>query len=111
MPKNTPSFELVRQLVLKLPETEERTIHGAPSWKLRGRLLTCPAIHKSAEPHSLLVKIDPDERSRLLLREPDTYYLTDHYLNHSVVLVRLSMIDRKALQALLKKAWQFVSET
>jgi hypothetical protein len=75
-----------------------------------GKLLTCPAIHKSAEPNSLLVKIDPSERARLLSTEPGTYYVTDHYLNDPVVLVRLSMIDRQALQALLKRAWQFVND-
>ena len=110
MPKNEPELDLVRRLVLKLPDVEESTIHGAPSWKLHGILLTCPAIHKSAEPNSLLVKVPPEERAPLLSAEPDIYYLTDHYRSDSVVLVRLSKIDRKSLQALLKKAWQFVGE-
>jgi hypothetical protein len=110
MPKNEPEFDLVRRLVLELPDIEESTIHGAPLWKLRGILLTCPAIHKSAEPNSLLVKVAPKERTQLLSAEPDTYYVTDHYRNHSVILVRLSKIDRKSLQALLKRAWRFVGE-
>jgi hypothetical protein len=110
MNTNESEFDLVRKLVMKLPDVEESTIHGAPSWKLRGKLLTCPAIHKSAEPNSLLVKIDPAAREELLSTEPETYYVTDHYLSSSVVLVRLSKIDRKSLQALLKSAWLFVSE-
>jgi hypothetical protein len=103
-------IDLVRKLAMKLPNVEEATLHGAPSWKLGGKLLTCPAIHKSVEPNSLLVKIDPVERTRLLSAEPGTYYLTDHYRNSPVVLVRLSKVDRRSLQALLKSAWLFVSE-
>ncbi len=110
MQRKESEFDLVRTLVMKLPEVEESTIHGAPSWKLGGKLLACHAIHKSAEPNSLLVKIAPAERAKLLSTKPDTYYVTDHYPSDSVILVRLSKINRKSLQALLKRAWLFVSE-
>ena len=110
MHRKESEFDLVRKFAMKLPDVEEATIHGAPSWKLGGKLLTCPAIHKSVEANSLLVKIAPSERSQLLSSEPGIYYLTDHYLNDPVVLVRLSKIDRKSLQALLKRAWLFVNE-
>jgi hypothetical protein len=102
-------FDLVRRYAMQLPHVEEGTIHGAPSWKLNGKLLACPTIHKSAEPNSLLVKVDPTERTQLLSEKPGTFYITDHYRNDSVVLVRLSKIHSKSLQALLKRAWSFVS--
>lgn len=105
-----PEIDLVRKLAMKLPNVQEATLHGAPSWKVGGKLLTCPAIHKSAEANSLLVKIDPAERARLLSVEPDSYYLTDHYRSNPVVLVRLSKVDHKSLQGLLERAWAFVSE-
>ncbi len=108
MRKSESKIDLVRKLAMQLPNVVEATLHGAPSWKVAGKLLTCPAIHKSAEPNSLLVKIDPAERAWLISTEPDTYYLTDHHRKNPVVLVRLSKIDRKALQALLKRAWLFV---
>ena len=111
MHETKSEFDLVRKLVMTLPEVEESTIHDAPSWKLGGKLLTCPAIHKSAEANSLLVKVAPAERTQLLSTEPGTYYVTDHYRSDSAVLVRLAKIDRKSLQALLKRAWLFVSET
>ena len=110
MRESESKIDLVRTLAMKLPNVEEGTLHGAPSWKVGGKLLTCPAIHKSVEANTLLVKIDPAERARLVSTEPDTYYVTDHYLSNPVVLVRLSKVDRKSLQALLKKAWAFVSE-
>jgi len=40
---------------------------------------------------------------------PDVYYLTDHYVNHPVVLVRLSRIHPDALRDLLGMAWRFVT--
>lgn len=82
-------------------------MHGVTTWKVHGKLLACPAIHRSAEPNSLMVRIGPAERAQLLSAAPDTYYLTDHYLNHSAVLVRLSKIDRKSLESLLRSAWLF----
>ena len=94
---------------MALPDVEEDTIHGAPSLKVRGRLLTCPALHKSAEPDSLAVRIDVDQRTALLAADSDTYYVTDHYVNHPVVLVRLSRIQPDSLRDLLGMSWRFVS--
>ncbi len=111
MQRKNSEIDLVRKLVMKLPNVVETTTHGSPSWKLGRNLLTCPAIHKSAEPNSLLVKISPSERTELLSTDPGTYYLTDHYQSNPVVLVRLSQIDRKSLQTLLERAWLFVSES
>jgi hypothetical protein len=111
MQRKKSGFDVVRKIVMELFDVEEGTMHGAPAWKLRGKLLTCAAIHKSAEPNSLMVKIAPSERDQLLCTKPGTYYVTDHYLGDPVVLVRLSEVDRTSLQALLKKAWFFVNES
>jgi hypothetical protein len=102
-------FDVVREIALALPDVEDDSIHGAPSWKLRGKLLTCQAIHRSAEPNTLAVRIDMDQRAELIAGDPSVYYVTDHYLNYPTVLVRLSHIDRDALTDLLGMAWRFVS--
>jgi len=106
---NKINFDTVRSIALGLPDVEESTTYGAPSFKIRGKLLTCPAIHRSAEPGSIAGRIDIDQRAELITAAPDTYYLTDHYVNYPVVLVRLSHIQRDALQDLLRMAWRFVS--
>ena len=102
-------FDVVRELAMTLPDVEESTIHGAPSLKVDGRLLTCPAIHRSAEPNTLAVRIDFDQRAELMAAEPSVYYVTDHYVNYPTVLVRLSQIDLDSLRDLLGMAWRFVS--
>src|SRR5262245_42378262 len=111
MPKrrNRIDFDDVRKIALELPGVEESGTSRGPSLKVRGRLLTCPAIDKSAEPDSLMVRISVDERARLLAEDPDTYYLTDHYSGYPAVLVRLSQISRDSLRDLLESASRFVS--
>jgi hypothetical protein len=109
MTKKKIDFDVVRRIAMSLPDVEEDTIHGAPSLKVRGRLLTCPALHKSAEPDSLAVRIDVDQRTALLAADSDTYYVTDHYVKHPVVLVRLSRIHHDSLRDLLGMSWRFVS--
>ena len=86
-----------------------RSLHGAPTLKVSVQLLTCPALHKSAEPNSLVVRIGFDQRANLLAARPAVYYLTDHYVNYPTVLVRLAKIDRSSLENLLGIAWRFVS--
>jgi hypothetical protein len=71
--------------------------------------LACIAINKSAEPGSLVVRIDFDRRAELIAASPEVYYLTDHYLNYPSVLVRLSRIHPDALRDLLGMAWRFVT--
>jgi hypothetical protein len=64
------------------------------------------ALHASAEPGTLVVRVDAEEREWLLQDAPDTYYLTDYYRPHPVVLVRLSRLDRTALRDLLAMSWR-----
>lgn len=109
MAKTPIDFEIVREIALALPGVEESTLHGAPSWKVRGKLLACPALHRSAEPDTLAVRIDRAERARLIAAEPGVYYVTEHYVDYPTVLVRLSRIGRNALKELLDAAWRFAS--
>jgi hypothetical protein len=108
MPRKKLDFNAVRDIAMALSGVQESTIHGAPSLKVRGKLLACPALHKSADPESLVVRIGLAERAQLMSGKPDTYYLTPHYLNYPMVLVRLSHIDRTSLRGLLERSWSFV---
>jgi hypothetical protein len=102
-------FASVREIGLKFPGVEESTTRGAFALKAHGKLLTCQPVHKSAEPGSLAVRIDLDQRAALLAEAPDVYYVTDHYLPYPMVLVRMSRITRDALRDLLSGAYRFVT--
>jgi hypothetical protein len=103
------TFDTVRKMASGLPGVEESTSYGAPSLKIGGKIMACPAINKSAEPNSLGVFIDMDQRDALIAEAPDTYYITDHYVKGPVVLVRLSRVSHDALRDLLHASWKFVS--
>ncbi|HUO66955.1 MAG TPA: MmcQ/YjbR family DNA-binding protein [Gammaproteobacteria bacterium] len=103
-------FDTVREIALALPGVEQSTTSRGTSFKVAGRMLACPAIHKSAEPGSLVVVVNAQERERLLTTEPDTYYLTPHYVGYPSILVRLSRVSADSLRDLLSSAAQQISE-
>jgi PhnB protein len=103
-------FDAVLEIARSLPGVEGSASSRGIGLKVRGKLFACTAIHKSAEPNSLMIRIGLDERELLLATEPDTYYLTDHYRGYPAVLVRLSKTDRNALRDLLEDAVQFVAK-
>jgi hypothetical protein len=103
------NFDTVRKIGLALPGVEESTAYGSPALKVRGKLLACVPSHRSAEPGSLVVRIDFDNRAELLAADPDVYYATDHYLNYTSVLVRLSRVSPDVLRDLLGMAHKFVT--
>ncbi len=109
MPRSTIGFDTVRKIGLALPGVEESTAYGSPALKVRGKLLACVPIHRSAEPGSLAVRVGFDDRAELLAAAPDVYYVTDHYLNHNAVLVRLSRVTPDVLRDLLGMAHKFVT--
>ena len=102
-------FEMVRKIGLRLTGVEEGTAYGLPALKVNGKLLACVPANRSAEPGSLVVRMDPDERAELLAAAPDVYYLTDHYVDYDGVLVRLARVDPDVLRDLLGMAYKFVT--
>ncbi len=109
MPRSTITFETVEQIGLSLPGVEKGLAYGAPALKIRGELLACIPVNRSAEPDSLLVRVDFDDRAELLRGDPAVYYLPEHYVNYAGVLVRLSRVDRGTLRDLLGMAHKFVT--
>jgi hypothetical protein len=102
-------FEAVQDIARSLPDVVDSTSSRGVAFKIRGKLFACAAIHKSAEPDSLMVRIDFDHRDALLAAQPAIYYLTDHYRGYPAILVRLGKINRDALRDLLHSAVLFVT--
>ena len=100
-------FNVVKAVGLTLPQVEAETKYdGSPVLKVRGVFMAGLAMHQSAEPGTLVVRADLDDRQWLLDDAPETYYLTDYYDKHPVILVRLARLDRDALRDLLSVSWR-----
>lgn len=101
-------FARVEAIGRALPEVTVTTSWGQPALKVRGKMFACGASHKSAEPDTLVVMMDPADRTALIEDEPATFYLKEHYVTYPCVLVRLSRIQTDALRDLLAGAHRFV---
>jgi hypothetical protein len=107
----TSGFEAVRASSAGLPDVEVATSWGVPALKVRGKMFVCMATHKSAEPNTLVVRMDIPQRDALIDEDPATYYLKDHYVGYPCVLVRLSRVHPDALRDLVSTAYRFVNAT
>jgi hypothetical protein len=102
------TFDRVKQLGVTLPGVVVDKYFGGPALKLDKQMLACMASHKSAEPNTLVVRIDFFERDLRIGHEPNIYYLRPHYEGYPCVLARLSHIDDTALRELLESGWRFI---
>src|ERR1017187_5384429 len=109
MPRSTINLDIVRKIGLALPGGEGRTADGVPALKVHGKLLASVPAKRSAEPDSLVVRVDFDDRAELLAADPDVYYVTEHYVGYDAVLVRLSRVNPDVLRDLLGMAYKFVT--
>ena len=67
------------------------------------------ATHPSAEPDTLVVRTTGEQRELFLQEAPETYYVTDYYEKHPVVLARLSQLDPDALRDLMAVSWRLTA--
>ncbi len=108
--RSSDAFDRVRVVGLTLPDVEAATRYdGSPVLKLGGCFMAGLATHHSAEADTLVVRVGFEEREWLLEDAPETYYLTDYYRKHPVVLVRLARVDRDALRDLLSVSWRLTA--
>ena len=96
------TFETVRKIALSLDNVEEGTSYGTAAFKVRGALF----LRLKEDGDSLVVRADFEQRDALIAEDPDTYYITDHYLKYEWVLVRLSRVRAEALRDLIRMAWR-----
>jgi len=103
------TFDAVRDIGLALPNSEEGTAWGTPVLRVNGTIFAGIPIHKSAEPNSLMLRVDFADRDLLIQEQPDVYYTAAHYENYPCVLVRFARIDRTALGDLVRMAHRYSS--
>jgi hypothetical protein len=98
-------LDAVRRLAAALPEVEEGTRYGTPAWIVRKRFFA--RLREDGE--TLVVRVDRGERQLLMSAEPEVFFITDHYRNYDLVLVRLAAIDDQELREVLTDSWRMVA--
>jgi hypothetical protein len=94
------TFDVVRKIGLSLKNVTEGTSYGTAAFKVGGKLF----VRLKEDNESLVVRTTFEEREEMLADDPDTYYITDHYLKYPWVLVRLSKVHPDAMRDLLRRA-------
>ncbi|HKI19872.1 MAG TPA: MmcQ/YjbR family DNA-binding protein [Isosphaeraceae bacterium] len=96
------TYETVREIARALPGTVEGTSYGTPAFRVGKNLF----VRKHQDGESLVVKIDFEQRKMRMKADPETFYITDHYLNYPWILVRLATVAPDDLRDLLHDAWR-----
>jgi hypothetical protein len=96
------TFEAIRKMALALEGVEEGTSYGTPAFKVNGKMMARLREDLAA----LVVGLPIDDREELIKADPETYFITDHYLNYPWILVRLAKVRPDAMRDLLRGAWR-----
>ena len=99
---NPATWKTIQEIARALPGAVEGTSYGTPAFHVRKKLFV--RLHQSGE--SIVIMIDLAEREALMELDPETCFITDHYLNYPAMLVRLATVRRKALRELIEDSWR-----
>jgi hypothetical protein len=99
-------YQSLCKLASKYPGVEFSTSYGTPSIKVKGRILG--RLRTEAE-GAFAIRCDFLDRQILLQAHPQAFFVTDHYLNYPMVLVRLDKVERTELADLVERAWRMLA--
>ena len=84
------TFEAIRRIALALDNVEEGTSYGTPAFKVGGVLFA----RLRDDIGALVLRMSIDDRQELIAADPETYFITDHYLEYPYILVNLARVIR-----------------
>jgi hypothetical protein len=96
------SWETVWEIALTLPGAVEGRSYGTPAFYVGKNLFV--RFHQSGE--SVVIMIHINEREALMKIDPETFYITNHYLKYPAMLVRLSTVQQDDLRKLIVESWR-----
>ncbi len=103
-PKRGFTVDEAGEMACGLPGVTEGTSYGARGWRVGKKFLM---RQKEKMDGVLVIGTDSiDEQELLIERDPDVFFITDHYRGHAAVLVRLAKVARADLAALVERAWR-----
>jgi len=101
------TWERVAQLARELPEIEETTSWGKPSFKMRGKAFAGLSTRHDG---AIWTRCDRDERPLLVASDPDAYRLTPHFeRSPGYLLIWLEHVKEEDVRERLIDAWLLVA--
>lgn len=98
--KTILALTFVRSVVLSLPGVTEQLCFETPAFYVNKHIF---ARLKEDEEN---IAIHTIEREQWMLKDPQTFFITDHYLNYKYMLVNLDRVEPNDLKELLITAWK-----
>ena len=96
------TFDEIRKMAMALDGVEEGTSYGTPAFKVGGALIA----RLRDDIVALVVRMSIEDRAELMAADPETYFITDHYLKYPWILVSLARVHPDAMLDLLRSAWR-----
>lgn len=96
------TFEMLRDMVLALPDTEETTSWDARSFKVNGKVI----LYWNPTHDCPVFKVPLEERDFLIEADPDTFFTTDHHRPWALVLARPDGLDPGWAKANIERVWR-----
>jgi len=97
---NTPVYlEFLRKTLLPMPGVNEKLCYGTPAFYVGKKIFA-----RIKEDGETLV-VQTLERDKWMETDPETFFVTDHYLNYDYMLISLKRVSPADLTKLLAKAW------
>ena len=99
-------YERFLKIALGLPGAEAVTCYRTPGVKICGKIFS---RWRTEAEGALAIRCDFLDRQILLQTQPEVFFLTDHYLNYPMVLVRLDKVSKDVLTDVAERAWRLVA--
>jgi hypothetical protein len=96
------TFDTVRKMALSLDHVEEGKSYGTVGFRVKGALF----LRQHPDGNSLVVRMDFEGRTEMMAAEPETFYITDHYLKYEWMLVSMAHVHPDVLRDLLRMSWR-----
>jgi hypothetical protein len=93
-------WDRVSAIAMKMPGAAASTSYGTPAFKVNKKLFA-----RLKEDGKTLV-IFTLEREWWMHKDAKTFFITDHYINHPMMLISLERVTAKDLETLIKESWR-----
>ncbi|MFZ0500328.1 MAG: hypothetical protein WAU49_20065 [Steroidobacteraceae bacterium] len=102
----TKGHERFLRIALSMPGAETGSSYGTPAVKVRGKLMS---RWRTEAEGALAIRCDFLDRQILLLAQPDVFFLTDHYRDYPMILMRLEKASKTTMAEAVERAWRLVA--